>query len=86
MNKPIIRITVQGGLIQEIDFVSGELKNGEKPEIQVWDFDTDGGGRNAKNQEGEDFIYSDWTHLMLDVPVESMNFVHLNEEDEIDED
>ncbi len=55
-----VMITVEGGVIQEIEFPP------EFPEnisIEVWDFDTDGveEGRLERNEHNECFIRSIWS-------------------------
>ncbi len=56
----IVKITVEGGVVQEIEFPP------EFPEhitVEVWDFDTDGidEGELEYNEHNESFIRSIWS-------------------------
>lgn len=60
--KPIIRITVEGGVIQGVELFPGNKGEEKKsPIVQVWDFDCQGDGGNYTNKDGDEFNLSVWT-------------------------
>jgi len=76
-NKPMIKIIVKGGLIQEI------LTNANCPveiEVHVCDFDCEGTGGNAINSNGDPFNHSIWNPDP--VSFDLMDFKKIEENDE----
>ena len=55
--KPTIRVTVEGGVVQAVEYFPGNGSNvvEDIPIVQVWDFDCEGNGGNYKNHEDEEF-------------------------------
>lgn len=55
-----IRITLEGGIIQEIEFPPGFP---EHVSVEIWDFDTDGADEECLeyNEHNESFIRSIWS-------------------------
>jgi hypothetical protein len=61
--KPTIRVTVEGGVVQAVEYFPGSGSNivDDAPTVQVWDFDCEGDGGNCKNSKGEEFNLNVWT-------------------------
>lgn len=56
----IVRITIEGGVVQNVDF----LKALGKVRVQIMDFDTDGVDEPlTKNAKGEAYIESIYEHI-----------------------
>ncbi len=77
MAKPIVRITMDGGLIQDIE-VNETLKTLLEEhgfEVHVWDFDTEGGGEEDNyflNKANDGFFLAEWEPLLAPIPDEEM--------------
>jgi hypothetical protein len=56
MQRAIVRITVQGGVVANTEFLPATGDNpDDTPLIQIWDFDCEGDGGAYTNSEGEEF-------------------------------
>lgn len=85
MPVPIIRITVYGGVVQAVEMTKGTLAEGELPDIQVWDFDTDGSNGNAANKDGDRFFFSDYKPDVIEKSELEFKHDEFSDEDESDE-
>ena len=60
--KPIIRVTIQGGVVGDVEYFPGSGEDAkENPIVQVWDYDCEGSGGNYLDSEGEEFNLGVWT-------------------------
>jgi hypothetical protein len=60
--KPTIRITIEGGCVQAVEYFPGsgdEAK--DDPIVMIWDFDCEGDGGTHKNPAGDEFNLGIWT-------------------------
>lgn len=54
-NPKVIRITMDGGLIQDIEFIPADVC------IEVWDFDVEGSDNDRRrNERGDEYLFSVW--------------------------
>lgn len=65
--RPIIRVTVEGGMVQAVEHFKGNGNDANEDAIvMVWDFDCEGNGGSHENAEGEEFNLDAWTPMIIE--------------------